>query len=309
MHALSRWWLVIRWWLGMSLLLCATSALAVYYPRLHTVGIGACGDDIDGFADFVCFNPNYLTIIAGDSVVFYLNPGNAQLSLPTGPHNVVADDGSFRCAMGCDGEGGNGDPSESFWYFTRTFDTPGTVGFHDEATGLGGVINVIPVPPSADAVAVEYYDADWKFYFETASPEEIAALDGGAFGGAWKRTGQTFNVWTGPINGAVPTCRFFSAVFAPKSTHVYTPYADECESLKANTDWQYEGIAFYLRLPDANGDCAAGTTRLYRAYNNGIGGAPNHRYTTSLAILNQMMAAGWSFEGNGDTEVFACLPQ
>ncbi|HET7200265.1 MAG TPA: hypothetical protein VFI80_05565, partial [Burkholderiales bacterium] len=44
----------------------------------------------------------------------------------------------------------------------------------------------------ATTAAVEYYYSDWNFYFETAFPDEIAALDGGAFGGAWKRTGQTF---------------------------------------------------------------------------------------------------------------------
>src|SRR6516164_425430 len=75
--------------------------------------------------------------------------------------------------------------------------------------------------------AVEYYYADWNFYFVTAFPDEIAALDGGAFGGAWKRTGQTFDVWPDLTGDAVPTCRFFSVVFAPRSSHFYTPYADE----------------------------------------------------------------------------------
>jgi hypothetical protein len=40
-----------------------------------------------------------------------------------------------------------------------------------------------------------------------------------------------------------------------------------------------------------------------KLYNNGMGGAPNHRYTTSVTILNQMIAAGWIFEGNGDTKL------
>ena len=52
-----------------------------------------------------------------------------------------------------------------------------------------------------------------------------------------------------------------------------------------------------------------GTVSLYRAYNNGLGGAPNHRYTTSLSILNQMIAAGWVAEGDGTPPVFACVPQ
>src|SRR5262249_50804464 len=56
--------------------------------------------------------------------------------------------------------------------------------------------------PAATGTAVEYYYADWNFYFETAFPDEIAALDGGAFGGVWKRTGQTFKVWTQPTAAA-----------------------------------------------------------------------------------------------------------
>jgi Repeat of unknown function (DUF5648) len=143
----------------------------------------------------------------------------------------------------------------------------------------------------------------------TASPDEIAVLDGGAFGGVWQRTGQSFNVWPSAVNAtATATCRFFSTAFAPKSSHFYTPFADECTALKANPAWQFESIAFYVQLPDINGNCAAGTVPLYRLYNNGMGGAPNHRYTTSLATLNQMLAAGWTFEGNAVTKVFACVP-
>jgi hypothetical protein len=153
------------------------------------------------------------------------------------------------------------------------------------------------------------------FYFVTAFPDEIGALDGGAFGGAWKRTGETFNVWTGPVDGALPTCRFLSTGFAPKSSHFYTPDADECASLEAGTAWQYEGIAFYSQLPGP-GSCRGGTLALYRAYNSGMGGAPNHRYTTSRQTADEMQAAGWVLEGGhlvGDIEAgevaFACVPQ
>jgi len=166
-------------------------------------------------------------------------------------------------------------------------------------------------PPPLMGTAVEYYYSVWNFYFETAFPTEIAALDGGAFGGAWQRTGQTFKVWTDPSASpaAVPTCRFFSTIFAPKSSHFYTPFTAECAGLKAGTAWQYESIAFYIAMADANGMCGMGTIPLYRLYDNGMGGAPNHRYTTSLTVLTQMQAAGWTFEGNGNTMVFACVPQ
>jgi hypothetical protein len=62
----------------------------------------------------------------------------------TGPHNVVADNGSFRCALGCDGEGGDGTPRnyESRWTFTRTFNTPGVISYHDEVSHAAGAITV-----------------------------------------------------------------------------------------------------------------------------------------------------------------------
>ena len=156
--------------------------------------------------------------------------------------------------------------------------------------------------------AVEYYYAAWNFYFFTAFPDEIAGLDAGAYGGVWKRTGQTFSVWRDASSGALPTCRFFTVTFAPKSSHFYTPNAAECAGLMSNPNWEFESIAFYLQLPDVNGNCPPGTVILYRLYDNGMGGAPNHRFTTSLAIFNQMIAAGWIFEGDLRTYAFACVP-
>lgn len=159
------------------------------------------------------------------------------------------------------------------------------------------------------AAAVEYYYADWNYYFVTAFADEVALLDDGAYGGVWQRTGQTFNVWPEPVATSVPTCRFFSVTFAPKSSHFYTPFAAECASVRSIVDWQYESIAFHLQLASADGLCASTTTPLYRLYNNGMGGAPNHRYTTSVDVFNAMMAVGWVFEGDGNTKVFACVPK
>ena len=158
-------------------------------------------------------------------------------------------------------------------------------------------------------VAVEYHYAAWDHYFLTASQDEIAVLDGGAFGGVWKRTGQTFSAWSQATGGALPTCRFFSTAFDPKSSHFYTPYAKECSDLQAGSTWQFENIAFYVRLPDASGNCPAGTRILYRFYNNGAGGAPNHRYTTSPTVFQTLLAAGWTMEGDARTSAFACVPR
>ena len=49
--------------------------------------------------------------------------------------------------------------------------------------------------------------------------------------------------------------------------------------------WQFEGDVFYTYLPDAtSGACPAGNIPVYRVYNNGQGGAPNHRFTTDEAV-------------------------
>jgi hypothetical protein len=205
-------------------------------------------------------------------------------------------------------------PPDGLWYYTVVLKEflGGASGFSTVDTRNAGgpvLIGNPPPPPAPTAQAVEYYFADWNFYFVTASVPEIAALDSGAFGGAWQRTGETFNVWPQPTAGAVGTCRFFSTAFAPKSTHFYTPFVSECALLKANPAWSYEGIAFYVLPLTVSGGCASGTVPLYRLYNNGMGGAPNHRFTTSINVLDSMIATGWVFEGNGITKAFACVPQ
>ena len=180
----------------------------------------------------------------------------------------------------------------------------------------GNVLSVVQYrgeqfcPPNVVTVAVEYYYAAWDYYFVTAFQEEIATLDGGAFGGVWQRTGETFNVWPQPNPSASPTCRFFSTAFAPKSSHFYTPFPAECAALKNSADWRSEGVAFYVQIPAAfgtgNGSCPTGTVALYRAYNNGIGGAPNHRYTTDPVTLNTMITQGWVFEGEANQGLCVC---
>lgn len=191
----------------------------------------------------------------------------------------------------------------------------------------------VATPAAAEVqTAVEY--GLWTFqeyvisFFVTSSPDEIAALDRAALnlavldtpsGLLWLRTGETFDVWSGPAGGALPACRFFYAKEERRRLpageidvlyldHFYTPYAAECASVQANPNWQYEGVAFYLQVPDESGNCPIGTTILYRLYNNGDSGGASHRFTTSLALFNRYVAAGWVFEGDGRTFAFACVP-
>jgi plastocyanin len=90
------------------------------------------------------FAPAQLTIQVGDTVTF-TNAG--------GFHNASADDGSFRCAQGCDGVGnGNGDPSNSAWSATVAFDAPGAHPYRCEVHGDMGMTGTITVEGTAPTV-------------------------------------------------------------------------------------------------------------------------------------------------------------
>ena len=161
---------------------------------------------------------------------------------------------------------------------------------------------------AATSTAVEFYHGAYGHYFVTVSPQEIAGLDSGVLPG-WSRTGESFGVFDLDTAGAANVCRFWTAQrFAPKSSHFYTPVASECATVKGNPDWQFEGEVFALMLPDAAGNCAAGAAPLYRLYNDGKTGAPNHRYTTREAIRTEMLAQGWKAEGSG-IGVIGCVPE
>jgi photosystem II stability/assembly factor-like uncharacterized protein len=162
--------------------------------------------------------------------------------------------------------------------------------------------------PSANVSVIEYYHAGFDHYFVTANADEIAKLDSGTTAG-WTRTGLRFNAYAGSASGTAPVCRFFSTAFAPKSSHFYTPFASECATVQASAGWSLEsGAAFYVALPAGDGSCATGLTPVYRLYNNGQGGAPNHRYTTDVTARGQMVVQGWIPEGLGADAVEMCSP-
>jgi hypothetical protein len=149
---------------------------------------------------------------------------------------------------------------------------------------------------ASPAKAVEFYHGEFDHYFVTADAAEAAALDAGKATNGWARTGQTFTVDTGAGAGQLPVCRFFSAAFELRSSHFFTAAPPECAKVKGNSVWQYEGIAFQAGLPTAE-RCPAGTAPLYRLYNDGRSGAPNHRYTSCPNIRDRMQSRGWISEG------------
>jgi hypothetical protein len=183
-----------------------------------------------------------------------------------------------------------------------------------------------PPPTSATADVIEYYYALFDHYFITVLPAEVAALDNGTFPG-WVRTGLQFKAYlppsasaasaappgsriaaTAPPAGSAGMCRFFSTAFAPKSSHFYTYSADECATVKTYPEWSYEGTVMYVFPANPDGTCPAGQIPVWRLYNNGMGGAPNHRYTADAGQRDLMIAKGYALEGNGPGFAFMCTP-
>lgn len=168
--------------------------------------------------------------------------------------------------------------------------------------GLGWVKNYGShfIGPRVTAIpyAVEYFHDRFGHYFMTSSATEIDKLDAGDFAG-WSRTGQRFDVYLSQTAGTAAVCRFFTTAFGPKSSHFYALRGLGCESTFENRDWQYEGDVYFMRLPDASGSCPLATVPVYRMYNDGQGGAPNHRFSTSLEVRAQMLTLGWIPEGAG----------
>jgi hypothetical protein len=178
---------------------------------------------------------------------------------------------------------------------------------------LNGSSNIVELAPSqfGRGQAIEFYNPAFRHFFITADAAEIAALTNG---NVWTPTGESFGVYTTLDAGRVGVCRFFGVFPQPgapaKSSHFYALRGLGCEALLANPGpWGYEGDVFFMPPPDASGACPSGTAPVYRLYNNGMGGAPNHRYTTSEKTAAEMVRDGYVSEGAGAAGVAVCSPQ
>ena len=164
-------------------------------------------------------------------------------------------------------------------------------------------INALAIDPSASGRMYANHVSGVSI-----STDEIAKLDNEGPTG-WVRTGFQFNAYAAPNGNSAPVCRFFSVAFAPKSSHFYTPFAAECSLRQTDPAWMLESAdAFDIGAAAADGSCAANLTPVYRLYNNGQGGAPNHRYTTNAGVRANMIGQGWVPEGLGPNGVEMCSP-
>jgi hypothetical protein len=174
-------------------------------------------------------------------------------------------------------------------------------------------------PPFVEGEVVEYLyrpsvaASPWGHFFYAASEADKALLDGNS---DWLRTGRAFK-----SGGYLPVCRF---VYRPPAggpaTHFYTAKAEECERLKAQPGFAYEGVAFRASLPrpqapgqaaDDPARCPEKTVPLWRLFNapGSATVAPNHRYLLNRNV-ERAMATGstsvppWAAEG-----IALCVPE
>ena len=147
---------------------------------------------------------------------------------------------------------------------------------------------------------LEFFNTGLNHYFITADPAEAAAIDAGAAGPGWQRTGRGFRAWTlavGVPAEARPVCRFYGTPGLGPNSHFYTITPAECDAVRADPGWRFEGIAFYSIAPDTRG-CPVGMQQVFRLYNGRYAqNDSNHRYTTDPAVYQAMQKQGWTGEG------------
>lgn len=178
------------WLLAATLSLLAMPAWAVD----HRVRLGG------SFG--LTYSPASLTINAGDTVTFQ-NLG--------GFHNVVSDTGAFRCARGCDGAGGDGNPTDFNFSVTVAFNTPGSFGYFcnvhgSPGAGMFGRITVqgtAPPPPPPPLSAG--YTGAWYNPMQDGHGFFVEILPGNVMVAAWyiftPEGAQSWIVGSGPVTG------------------------------------------------------------------------------------------------------------
>jgi hypothetical protein len=156
---------------------------------------------------------------------------------------------------------------------------------------------------NGETPALEFYNTFLGHYFMAAGRDEINGILAGAAGPGWQLTGQSFKVWPSmpsdaAFSAASPACRFYGVPAGGPNSHFFTASPSECDIVKRNGGWFYEGIGFYILQVGSNGQCPAGYLAVNRAYNKGaVRNDSNHRFTTSDSTWRAMGAQGWALEG------------
>jgi len=193
-------------------------------------------------------------------------------------------------------------------------------GFFASAVRLitAGSLVLMPVPPAVTprivfVIVDEFYNQGLRHYFITADAADKHDLDTGVHPG-WVRTGESFRAHATNANTSAPiypVCRYYGDPSVGIDSHFYSADPAECDAvrLKYPNDWRLEtDNAFKINLPNmATGDCPSGTIPVYRVWNRRRDS--NHRYTTHMAIKDEMIGIGYIAEGYGPNGVAMCAVQ
>ena len=185
----------------------------------------------------------------------------------------------------------------------------------DLAAWLRSVVGTTPTPPPAPAPAgptttvVEYFHAGFGHYFVTGSAAEVAALDAGHGGGlgAHRPLVQGLRDRGDVARHRVPLLHH--GLRAPELALLHADRQRVRRPAQREPRLAVRGRGVPRPAPASSGTCPAGAKPVYRLYNGGQTGAPNHRYTTEPEIRNDMVARGWVPEGTGAMGVIFCAPE
>ncbi|HEX7272283.1 MAG TPA: S8 family peptidase [Casimicrobiaceae bacterium] len=182
-------------------------------------------------------------------------------------------------------------------------------GMLDISLAIQSTLPATSVAPAGTSPVVEFYRADLDHYFMSANSSEITFVDT-VLGATFQRTGEVFYAWTDPVQAPInaqPVCRFYAGGLI--SSHYFTASAAECQFMIA----QYAGAwaletpaAFYVLLPDLDGNCTAGMAPVYRFF-DGRQDA-NQRHTIDLSVRRAMINRAWVPQGFGPNNVIFCTP-
>jgi serine protease len=174
---------------------------------------------------------------------------------------------------------------------------------HICGAGIASASNAVAISTimSGLSLVYEFRNPLTNHYFRTGWYDEARSINNGSAGPGWVDTGDYFYTFRNPTPRTLPVCRFYSAGF---NSHFYTIDQGECEFVKRDTNWRFEGFAFHA-IPQMIGGCPVNSSPVYRVYNNRFAqNDVNHRFTTNLSVYNNMKLQGWLQEG-----IAFCVPE
>jgi hypothetical protein len=262
---------------------------------------GFAGDGANTVTGSLTEAPRSLAVDSRGAV-YFADHNRVRVILPTGDIGTVAGNGDFDHPPADNAAAASGGLSRISGVHVRPNDELAVY-----SSSLAYIFRMEATTAPVSATVVEYYHPVLDNYFITADPNEQAAVDAGAAGADWRRTGGTFKA-----GGPNQVCRFYGSQSPGPNSHFYTADAAECAELKrlqaitpaSQKRWNFESNDFNT-TPAVNGACPAGLVPVYRAYNNGFarGVDSNHRITASQAAIQEAANRGWVSEG-----VVMCAP-